>query len=83
MRDADVNGRRHFRLVNTVPLVVPSTPHSTLGKNAFPVAMARIWFIADDQVPNITTNITKGAKSHLWLKIALHIGKRVVPTFYF
>jgi len=42
MRDADVNGRRHFRLVNTVPLVVPSTPHSTLGKNAFPVAMARI-----------------------------------------
>jgi len=37
---ADVDGRRHLRLANTMSLVVPSTRRSTLGDRAFPAAAA-------------------------------------------
>jgi len=50
---ADVDGRRHLRLANTVSMVVPSTLRTTLGDRAFPVAAARAW---NDLPPTITAS---------------------------
>ena len=50
---ANVDGRRHLHLANTVSLVVPSTQCTTLGDRAFPVAAARAW---NDLPPTITAS---------------------------
>jgi len=69
---ADVDGRRHLRLANTVSMVVPPTLRTTLGDRAFPLAMARTWndhqglTVAAD-VPPTTENLQTFFSIHISL----------------